>query len=233
MAIAELTAPYARNVAAVLCFTGQDEVDGWCRDVMICSTSNLAHMLLTRPVVLGPDQVTDAWFRLDGQLRSAMDEEQSSVANPRRVPSRTSSRGAAQTVRKPRRRGRNGPSVSKLLVSLAVLAAFPVMGPAVATAVGGVIAGMATSHLVPPAPCVTESAAPTSSVDAAQDRTTPKGTEEAPRAQTDASSGEGEGIGSGNRGAWNLNVSRFRRTGLLTTGTPGLSAVKRLVDRLK
>lgn len=36
----------------VLCFVREDPLEGWARDVMVCSTINIATMLLSRPVVL-------------------------------------------------------------------------------------------------------------------------------------------------------------------------------------
>jgi hypothetical protein len=41
----------------VLCFVRDEPLTGWARDVMVCSTQNLTQMLMSRPTVLGPDDV--------------------------------------------------------------------------------------------------------------------------------------------------------------------------------
>jgi hypothetical protein len=41
----------------VLCFVRDEPLTGWARDVMVCSTSNLTSMLLSRPSVLSADDV--------------------------------------------------------------------------------------------------------------------------------------------------------------------------------
>lgn len=41
----------------VLCFVRDEPLTGWARDVMVCSTQNLAQMLTSRPTVLDPDDV--------------------------------------------------------------------------------------------------------------------------------------------------------------------------------
>lgn len=41
----------------VLCFVRDEPLTGWARDVMVCSTQNLAEMLTSRPTVLSPDDV--------------------------------------------------------------------------------------------------------------------------------------------------------------------------------
>ena len=64
LAVAAMAGPGGAVVRAVLCFVAQPQLSGWSRDVMICSTDNLLAMLLTRPVVLTAEQVTDLCFRL-------------------------------------------------------------------------------------------------------------------------------------------------------------------------
>ena len=41
----------------VLCFVRDEPLTGWARDVMVCSTSNLTSMLLSRPAVLSAEDV--------------------------------------------------------------------------------------------------------------------------------------------------------------------------------
>lgn len=41
----------------VLCFVRDEPLTGWARDVMVCSTSNLTSMLLSRPSVLSAEDV--------------------------------------------------------------------------------------------------------------------------------------------------------------------------------
>lgn len=73
LAVAELAGPYTGRVAPVLCFTTAVPLTGWCRDVLVCSSSTLSHMLLSRPCVMTPAEVADAALRLDAQLRAATD----------------------------------------------------------------------------------------------------------------------------------------------------------------
>ena len=72
IAVAQLLPwPYAGAVSPVLCFSREDAVSGWVRDVMVCSTQNVALMLQTRPEVLTPAQVDAAHELLAKQLRPA------------------------------------------------------------------------------------------------------------------------------------------------------------------
>ena len=155
LAIAELVNPYADHVVPVLCFVGQTDVEGWCRDVMVCSTDNLTRMLLTRPAVLGPDHSTDAWFRLDAQLRSAMTApaplppRSTGTRRPVHVPSfvqRSPLRGS-------KRSRRHSNSVLKLFASLALITAFVTVGPTVAQSIGEGISGAVTRQLAPNSAC--------------------------------------------------------------------------------
>lgn len=66
-----VSAPAAGTVRSALCFVRDEPVAGWCYDVMVCSTVNLREMLVTRPVVLTPDQVRLAAIELDLGFRAA------------------------------------------------------------------------------------------------------------------------------------------------------------------
>ncbi|WP_210428927.1 nuclease-related domain-containing protein [Nocardioides eburneiflavus] len=49
--------PPPASCMGVLCFVHDDPLTGWARDVMVCSTSNVATMLLSRPSVLSAEDV--------------------------------------------------------------------------------------------------------------------------------------------------------------------------------
>jgi hypothetical protein len=49
--------PPPAHCGGVLCFVRDEALTGWARNVMVCSTSNLTSMLLSRPSVLSPDDV--------------------------------------------------------------------------------------------------------------------------------------------------------------------------------
>lgn len=68
-----LLAPYleARLAVPVLCFAHEEPIAGWVRDVMICSTANVAGMLATRPVALDAAQRTQICLGLDLGLSRA------------------------------------------------------------------------------------------------------------------------------------------------------------------
>ena len=172
LAIAELVAPYADHVVPVLCFVGQADVEGWCRDVMVCSTDNLTRMLLTRPVVLSADHSTDARFRLEAQLRSAVAPPASIQSTSARGRGRAPSPIRSAPSRGHRRDGRNNNLVLKLLVSMVALVAFVVIGPAIAMSIGQVISGVLTRELTSNGACEVEaSASPSGAALAPKERT--------------------------------------------------------------
>jgi hypothetical protein len=57
LAVGELVPNYLDAVKPVLCFVGDASPEGWARDVMLCSTSNLVEMLASRPRLLNESQV--------------------------------------------------------------------------------------------------------------------------------------------------------------------------------
>lgn len=65
------TAVVPQHVFPVLCFVRGEELAGWARDVMVCSTANLVRMLGTRPEVLPPHVRQQACLWLDAQVRPA------------------------------------------------------------------------------------------------------------------------------------------------------------------
>lgn len=70
LAVGELLPRYLESVKPVLCFVRDDNIEGWARDVMLCSTTNLVAMLTSRPVVLSPAQVMDAVLTLQARMNS-------------------------------------------------------------------------------------------------------------------------------------------------------------------
>ena len=128
IAVGQLTrAVPITQVVPVLCFIRDEQLTGWSRDVVVCSTANLLTYLLSRPEVLTPDQVGLASLELDAAFRSAA---ATPAPTPRRttwqpsgppVPrARSAARGASPTRR--RRTSKRGELV-KLMIVLAVVLA--------------------------------------------------------------------------------------------------------------
>ena len=162
LAVAELAGPHADKVFPVLCFLTDEPLSGWCRDVMVCSTATLAQMLLTRPIVLDPGASTDAWFRLDAQLRAATDTR-TGEARGREAPvgRRTHSRQGrvAPSARSRRAAARRKKALRQFVLSMVLLVGFVAYGPQISTAVGGMLAEQLTKNLTPPPACDENSAA--------------------------------------------------------------------------
>jgi len=101
--------PYV--VKPVLCFIGQHSIEGWARDVMLCTPGNLVAMLLSRPALLDPPTVRRVLLQLQQSLAAATRAPgRATIALPRPVitPRRRSPRKAS---------GKAGPSVAWRLVS--------------------------------------------------------------------------------------------------------------------
>ena len=81
-----LGGPAVATVRSALCFERSEPVVGWCYDVMLCSTGNLREMLIRRPQVLSPDQVTLAAIELDLGFHAAATEV--AVRTPKLQPKR-------------------------------------------------------------------------------------------------------------------------------------------------
>lgn len=90
-----------RLAVPVLCFVREAPLSGWARDVMVCSTSNIADMLTSRPPVL--DQMTREHICLGLDLSLAAARGQ--AAAPQRRPMTVKSGGMAM----PRRPGPRPP----------------------------------------------------------------------------------------------------------------------------
>ncbi len=69
------------DVHPVLCFVQQPDVAGRARDVMVCSTANLATMLQTRRGVLSVTERIQLCLDLDASFRSAL-ERSTTTARP-------------------------------------------------------------------------------------------------------------------------------------------------------
>jgi hypothetical protein len=70
LAVGELLPRYLDRVRPVLCFVRDEPVEGWARDVMLCSTTNVVAMLTGRPPVLGVDEIADAVITLQARMNS-------------------------------------------------------------------------------------------------------------------------------------------------------------------
>ena len=85
-------------VQPVICLVRDEPFEGWVRDVMLCSTQNLATMLTTQPPVLASDdvrQVTDRLRKaLSGPRPVAGPVAPSKSPRPRRQSKARSGRGA-------------------------------------------------------------------------------------------------------------------------------------------
>ena len=155
LAVAELAGPHADKVFPVLCFLTDEHQSGWCRDVMVCSTATLSQMLLTRPSLLDPSAATDAWFRLDTQLRAATDPVRvgSREGSSARRRTRSSTGSAGQSARSRRATARRKKALRQFVLSLVLLAGFLAYGPQISTAVGGMLAEQLTKDLTPQPAC--------------------------------------------------------------------------------
>jgi len=126
------------HVFPVLCFVRDEPITGRARNVMVCTTSNLEEMLLTRPRRI--DAVTRRRLRLDidASLRSAASMAES-VERPARQ-NRPQARSSAATVqprttrqssplptRNERSGGRSGRSASRRLLTMLAAATLVVL----------------------------------------------------------------------------------------------------------
>jgi hypothetical protein len=153
LAISELVGPHAAHVHPVLCFTGEAPLVGWCRDVMVCSTTNLRQLLLTRPHVLGAAEQMDAWFRLDAQLRPAAEESPPpttslpSLARPRSGKHRVTGTDTARRMARRQARRKKGGSLTSLILGVLMVVTMLAWGPRVASVVGPALVEQFTGNL--------------------------------------------------------------------------------------
>ncbi len=102
MAVAEQVPgldPYA--VQPVLCFVGDHQLEGWARDVMLCTTANLVPMLTSRPQVLDGPAVRRTLLGLQQALKAATSAPPATVRRTPRPSRRAASArhsGAGRTI---------------------------------------------------------------------------------------------------------------------------------------
>ena len=71
------------QVLAVLCLVGKD-VTGWAGSVLVCNTSNIAHVLTSRRSVMTPEVVRAVANELRGRLQNAPEPRRAPASPPRR-----------------------------------------------------------------------------------------------------------------------------------------------------
>ncbi|HEX5087127.1 MAG TPA: hypothetical protein VFV89_04910 [Nocardioides sp.] len=125
-------------------------IEGWVREVMLCSTHNVVSMLESRPATLTPEQVHGISLQLDAQLVPATSSALPISATTRR-PSQPRSALRPQARRSPRRtpqrkRRRNEPSLLGFVFAL-VLVGVLIFSPQTITALGDA-AGKALAHFM-------------------------------------------------------------------------------------
>ncbi|HET7736881.1 MAG TPA: nuclease-related domain-containing protein [Nocardioidaceae bacterium] len=105
IAVGELIPLYIDYVYPVMCFHGR-ELAGTAYDVMVCSTGNVAEMLMNRPRVFGPSHVEFIRLALRASMMSATHEDRHKVAMATRT---APTLPVARSNRPVRSRGRRGP----------------------------------------------------------------------------------------------------------------------------
>lgn len=146
LAVAELAGPFSNRVHPVVCFTREEPLTGRSREVLVCSSSTLVQLLLSRPRVLSEDEAREAWLRLDMQLRAASSAPTTSRPRPERASVRPAITRAVST--RPSRASRTRQkALRQFVMSLFVLAAFVAFGPQMAGAVGGLVAEHVTKTI--------------------------------------------------------------------------------------
>lgn len=60
LAVGQLLPRYMDRMKPVICFDREEEISGWAREVMLCSTANIAEMLSSRPQILSRVEVAQA-----------------------------------------------------------------------------------------------------------------------------------------------------------------------------
>ena len=148
LAVAELVSPYGAWVRPVICFAGRDGLAGWSREVMLCTTSNVAEMVTSCPPVFTPEHVQDAAMRLDRALRSAVAAPP--LVHGRQIPAPRSEHRAARSLPRGRsqsRRRKKGRPVARFLVGMAMIIGLLTVGPQLTLAIGGLVADQLTEGL--------------------------------------------------------------------------------------
>lgn len=139
-------------VVPVLCFHRDERLAGWARDVMVCSTVNVANMLGSRQTVLTAEQVRDASLALEASLSQALpashvSSRRSRTGVPPVLPTRArASTPAPTTTRLRKRRARRAEKAAKLVVASLVLGG--VLIEPVRDGVTGFVSGFVASTAV-------------------------------------------------------------------------------------
>lgn len=147
MAVAQLapSVPSDRFHAA-LCFVADQELSGWARDVMVCSTGNVVAMLRTWPSVMTAAERGLAALELDASLRAAVEAPAPAAGVRPRVPAQRKPVKAPprRTAKGARARRRRRTDAIKAVVALAA-ASVLLFVPGAVEAVAGLLAGFFAS----------------------------------------------------------------------------------------
>ena len=141
-----------RLAVPVLCFVRDEPITGWARDVMVCSTSNITEMLLSRPPVLDESTRWKIWLGLDLSLRGAganvpgSSPRHTSVSRRRPVPSAPRPVTPARSVS--RQQSLSASDKTKGLIALAVIGCL-VFAPSIYLGAMQVISGVITEIVTP------------------------------------------------------------------------------------
>ncbi|MCW2754796.1 MAG: hypothetical protein JWQ32_2207 [Marmoricola sp.] len=107
LAVGELLPRYLDRTKPVLCFVREDQLEGWVRDVMLCSTTNLVPMLTSRDPVLGTDEIADAIVTLQARMNSMPGAQSITIlarnGRPSRVRAVAAPASRYQAARRPKR----------------------------------------------------------------------------------------------------------------------------------
>lgn len=106
LAVGELMPDYLDAVKPVLCFVGDAPREGWARDVMLCTTTNLVEMLASRPPLLSDAQVEHVADALSRRMAVRANSVASQLRTPRRLGGREVDRSPTVVPRAPQVRRR-------------------------------------------------------------------------------------------------------------------------------
>jgi hypothetical protein len=135
-------------VHPVLCFVSDEELSGWVRDVMVCTTSNVARMLAARPAVLPGDEQAQLCLDLDLGLRDAASSASTpTAARATRVRRSTSARPAKKaTASRSRKRRSSWSGLAPAVIGLG-MAAVLMLRPDVVTDLADEMSGLFVENI--------------------------------------------------------------------------------------
>src|SRR3546814_1543725 len=102
-----------------LCFVRDDAIEGWARDVMVCSTANLVDMLLSRPPTLHAEAVVRFARRAVVKLPPAT-KPRSKQFSTEPAANRVSAKGPRTAKRKPVRHSSVSGRLFRALLNIAL-----------------------------------------------------------------------------------------------------------------